>query len=76
MGLQGAGGSASRAEPRASLVYLKKEDNDMKNISRRLLACLLGAALALAAPCALAAQATTAQIELVLEDGSQQALPV
>ena len=48
----------------------------MKNISRRLLACLLGAALALAAPCALASQATTAQIELVLEDGSQQVLPV
>ena len=48
----------------------------MKKISRRLLGCLLGAALALASPCALAGQATTAQIELVLEDGSQQTLSV
>ena len=44
----------------------------MKNISRRLMACLLGAALALLAPCALAAQDGAAQIELVLEDGTQQ----
>ena len=48
----------------------------MKKITRRLLACLLGAALWLASPCALAQQAAAAQIAVVLEDGSQQALPV
>ena len=41
----------------------------MKKITRRLLACLLGAALWLASPCALAQQAAAAQIAVVMEDG-------
>ena len=48
----------------------------MKKITRRLLAFVLCAALALCAPCAFAQNGQMAQIVIALEDGTQQAFPV
>ena len=48
----------------------------MKKITRRLLAFVLCAAMALCAPCALAQDGQMAQIVMALEDGTQQALAV